>query len=165
MCVAAVWDWVTGWGGEVKPASPVLFDRVSGLNSTVAQRICAHRDKKGMFTSRAALREVPRLGDKTCEQAAGFLRIMKGDNPLDASAVHPESYPLVEKIIADLKQDIKWLIGNTHVLRSLNPAKYADDKYGVPTINDILGELAKPGRDPRPVLTTEVFKDGVHDKK
>jgi uncharacterized protein len=162
---AVVEDCVNAVGVDVNTASPLLLERVSGLNSTVAQSIVAYRDKKGMFTSRAALREVPRLGDKTFEQAAGFLRIMKGDNPLDASAVHPESYPLVEKIIADLKQDIKWLIGNSHVLRSLNPAKYADDKYGVPTINDILGELEKPGRDPRPIFTTAVFKEGVNEMK
>ncbi|MEO6562953.1 MAG: Tex family protein, partial [Nitrosospira sp.] len=162
---AVVEDCVNAVGVDVNTASPLLLERVSGLNSTVAQSIVAYRDKKGMFTSRAALREVPRLGDKTFEQAAGFLRIMKGDNPLDASAVHPESYPLVEKIIADLKQDIKWLIGNSHVLRSLNPAKYADDKYGVPTINDILGELEKPGRDPRPEFTTATFKEGVNEMK
>ena len=162
---AVVEDCVNAVGVDVNTASPLLLERVSGLNSTVAQSIVAYRDKKGMFTSRAALREVPRLGDKTFEQAAGFLRIMNGDNPLDASAVHPESYPLVEKIVADLKQDIKWLIGNSHVLRSLNPAKYADAKYGVPTINDILGELEKPGRDPRPVFTTAVFKEGVNEMK
>ncbi|MEP7371400.1 MAG: Tex family protein, partial [Nitrosospira sp.] len=160
---AVVEDCVNAVGVDVNTASPLLLERVSGLNSTVAQSIVAYRDKKGMFTSRAALREVPRLGDKTFEQAAGFLRIMNGDNPLDASAVHPESYPVVEKIIADLKQDIKWLIGNSQVLKSLSPGKYADDKYGIPTISDILGELEKPGRDPRPEFTTATFKEGVEE--
>jgi uncharacterized protein len=120
---------------------------------------------KGAFTSRGALRQVPRLGDKTFEQAAGFLRIMNGDNPLDASAVHPEAYPLVEKIIADLKQDIKSLIGNGELLKSLDPARYTDEKYGIPTISDILGELEKPGRDPRPEFTTATFKEGVNEMK
>ncbi|KIO48419.1 Tex family protein [Nitrosospira sp. NpAV] len=162
---AVVEDCVNAVGVDVNTASPLLLERVSGLNSTVAQSIVTYRDKKGMFTSRAALREVPRLGDKTFEQAAGFLRIMNGDNPLDASAVHPESYPLVEKIIADLKQDIRTIIGNGQLLKSLNPAKYADGKYGIPTISDILGELEKPGRDPRPEFTTATFKEGVNEMK
>jgi uncharacterized protein len=118
-----------------------------------------------MFTSRANLRDVPRLGDKTFEQAAGFLRIMNGDNPLDASAVHPESYPLVEQIIAGLKQDIKSVIGNSGILKSLDPSKYANDKYGLPTVTDVLGELEKPGRDPRPEFTTAAFKEGVNEMK
>lgn len=162
---AVVEDCVNAVGVDVNTASPLLLERVSGLNGAVAQSIVAYRDKKGMFTSRAALREVPRLGDKTFEQAAGFLRIMNGDNPLDASAVHPESYPLVEKIIADLKQDIKTIIGNGSLLKSLNPAKYADGKYGIPTISDVLGELEKPGRDPRPEFTTATFKEGVNEMK
>jgi uncharacterized protein len=118
---------------------------------------------KGMFGSRAALREVPRLGDKTFEQAAGFLRVMNGDNPLDASAVHPESYPVVEKILADIKKDVKGVIGDSKLLKSLSPAKYADDKFGVPTVTDILKELEKPGRDPRPEFKTATFKDGVEE--
>ncbi len=130
---AVVEDCVNAVGVDVNTASSLLLERVSGLNSTVAQSIVAYRDMKGVFASRGALRKVPRLGDKTFEQAAGFLRIMNGDNPLDASAVHPESYPLVEKILADLKQDIKSLIGNGELLKSLNPARYADEKYGVPT--------------------------------
>ena len=120
---------------------------------------------KGMFTSRASLREVPRLGEKTFEQAAGFLRVMASANPLDASAVHPESYPLVEKILADIKKDVKGVIGDAGLLKSLNPAKYADEKFGVPTIADILKELEKPGRDPRPEFTTATFKDGVEEIK
>jgi uncharacterized protein len=118
-----------------------------------------------MFTSRAALRQVPRLGEKTFEQAAGFLRIQDGDNPLDASAVHPESYPVVERILADIKQDIKTVIGNGKLLKSLNPTKYADGKFGLPTVTDILSELEKPGRDPRPEFTTAAFKEGVNEIK
>ena len=118
---------------------------------------------KGMFTSRASLRNVPRLGDKTFEQAAGFLRVMNGDNPLDASAVHPESYPLVERILADIKKDVKGVIGDERLLKAINAAKYADDKFGVPTITDILKELEKPGRDPRPEFTTATFKEGVEE--
>jgi uncharacterized protein len=104
---------------------------------------------------------VPRLGDKTFEPAAGFLRIMDGADPLDASAVHPESYPLVQTILADIKQDLKAVIGNSSLLKSLNPSKYSDEKFGIPTISDILKELEKPGRDPRPEFTTATFKDGV----
>jgi protein Tex len=118
-----------------------------------------------MFPSRAALLSVPRLGEKTFEQAAGFLRIMNGDNPLDASAVHPESYPVVEKILADIKKDVKGVIGDTKLLKAVNPSKYADEKFGVPTITDILKELEKPGRDPRPEFTTATFKEGVEDIK
>jgi uncharacterized protein len=133
-----------------------LLARV-GLPSSVAQG-STHRDSKGRFASRAALRDVPRLGEKTFEQAAGFLRIMDGNDPLDASAVHPESYPLVQAILADIKQDLKAVIGNGSLLKSLNPAKYSDEKFGIPTISDILKELEKPGRDPRPEFTTATFK-------
>jgi uncharacterized protein len=162
---AVVEDCVNAVGVDVNTASPPLLERVSGLNHAVAQSIVAFRDDKGRFASRAALREVPRLGEKAFEQAAGFLRIMNGDNPLDASAVHPESYPAVERILADLKQDIKHVIGNGKVLKMLDPAKYADEKYGIPTITDILGELEKPGRDPRPEFTTAAFKEGVNELK
>lgn len=162
---AVVEDCVNAVGVDVNTASAPLLARVSGLNNSVAQSIVTYRDMKGMFTSRAALRGVPRLGDKTFEQAAGFLRVMAGDNPLDASAVHPESYPLVEKILADLKKDVKSVIGDERLLKTLNPAKYADEKFGVPTITDILKELEKPGRDPRPEFTTATFKDGVEEIK
>ncbi|MDB5989053.1 MAG: transcription accessory protein [Herbaspirillum sp.] len=162
---AVVEDCVNAVGVDVNTASAPLLARVSGLNASVAQSIVTYRDLKGMFTSRAALREVPRLGDKTFEQAAGFLRVMSGANPLDASAVHPESYPLVEKILADIKKDVKGVIGDAGLLKSLNPAKYADEKFGVPTIADILKELEKPGRDPRPEFTTATFKDGVEEIK
>jgi len=162
---AVVEDCVNAVGVDVNTASAPLLARVSGLNNSVAQSIVSYRDMKGMFGSRADLRAVPRLGDKTFEQAAGFLRVMNGDNPLDASAVHPESYPLVEKILADIKKDVKGIIGDEKALKSLNPAKYADERFGVPTITDILKELEKPGRDPRPEFTTATFKDGVEEIK
>jgi uncharacterized protein len=160
---AVVEDCVNAVGVDVNTASAPLLARVSGLSSAVAQSIVTYRDLKGAFASRAALKAVPRLGDKTFEQAAGFLRVMGGDNPLDASAVHPESYPLVEKILADIKKDMKAVIGDAALLKTLNPARYADDKFGVPTITDILTELEKPGRDPRPGFTTATFKEGVEE--
>jgi uncharacterized protein len=158
---AVVEDCVNAVGVDVNTASAPLLARVSGLSTSVAQSIVSYRDLKGMFRSRAALREVPRLGDRTFEQAAGFLRVMGGDNPLDASAVHPESYPVVEKILADLKKNVKGIIGEGGLLKSLDPARYADEKFGVPTVTDILRELEKPGRDPRPEFTTASFKEGI----
>jgi uncharacterized protein len=158
---AVVEDCVNAVGVDVNTASVPLLARVSGLSSSVAQAIVNQRDLKGKFNSRAELREVPRLGDKTFEQAAGFLRIMGGNDPLDASAVHPESYPLVQRILEDIKQDIKGVIGNGNLLKSLSPSKYQDEKFGIPTISDILKELEKPGRDPRPEFTTATFKEGV----
>ncbi len=160
---AVVEDCVNAVGVDVNTASAPLLARVSGLSSSVAQSIVSYRDLKGAFTSRAALRAVPRLGDKTFEQAAGFLRVMGSDNPLDASAVHPESYPLVQKILADLSKDVKSVIGDVRLLKSLNPAKYADAQFGIPTVTDILNELEKPGRDPRPEFTTATFKEGVEE--
>jgi uncharacterized protein len=160
---AVVEDCVNAVGVDVNTASAPLLARVSGLNASVAQAIVSYRDMKGMFNSRAGLREVPRLGDKTFEQAAGFLRVMNGENPLDASAVHPESYPVVQKILADIKKDVKSVIGDERLLKSLSPAKYADEKFGVPTVTDILKELEKPGRDPRPEFKTATFKDGVEE--
>ncbi|MBW8079238.1 MAG: S1 RNA-binding domain-containing protein, partial [Gallionella sp.] len=160
---AVVEDCVNAVGVDVNTASAPLLARVSGLSSTVAAGIVSYRDSKGKFASRAELRNVPRLGDKTFEQAAGFLRIMGGDNPLDGSTVHPESYPLVQRILADIKQDIKTVIGNGSLLKSLNPAKYSDEKFGIPTITDILKELEKPGRDPRPEFTTATFREGVEE--
>jgi len=158
---AVVEDCVNAVGVDVNTASVPLLARVSGLGNSVAQAIVAHRDAQGRFASRAQLRDVPRLGEKTFEQAAGFLRIMDGDDPLDASAVHPESYPLVQRILADIKQDLKAVIGNSSLLKSLNPSKYTDEKFGLPTISDILRELDKPGRDPRPEFTTATFREGV----
>ncbi len=158
---AVVEDCVNAVGVDVNTASAPLLARVSGLSGSVAQGIVTYRDQKGAFASRAALKAVPRLGEKTFEQAAGFLRVMGGDNPLDTSAVHPESYPLVEKILADIRKDIKAVIGDNSLLKSLDPARYADAEFGVPTISDILKELEKPGRDPRPEFTTATFKEGV----
>jgi uncharacterized protein len=160
---AVVEDCVNAVGVDVNTASVPLLARVSGLSNSVAQSIVNYRDKEGRFSSRAALRKVPRLGDKTFEQAAGFLRVMDGESPLDASAVHPESYPLVEKILADISRDVKSVIGDAGLLKSLNPAKYADEQFGVPTISDILKELEKPGRDPRPEFSTATFKEGVEE--
>lgn len=160
---AVVEDCVNAVGVDVNTASAPLLSRVSGLSSTVAAGIVSYRDSKGKFASREQLRNVPRLGDKTFEQAAGFLRIMGGDNPLDGSTVHPESYPLVQRILADIKQDIKTVIGNSSLLKSLNPASYSDAKFGIPTITDILKELEKPGRDPRPEFTTATFREGVEE--
>ena len=158
---AVVEDCVNAVGVDVNTASAPLLARVSGLNSTVAQNIVAYRDQQGRFATRAQLFDVPRLGKKAFEQAAGFLRIMGGDNPLDASTVHPESYPLVKRILADIKQDIKGVIGNAALLKSLNPSSYVNEQFGLPTISDILKELEKPGRDPRPEFTTATFKEGV----
>lgn len=160
---AVVEDCVNAVGVDVNTASVPLLARVSGLSSSVAQAIVNQRDLKGRFSTRAELREVPRLGDKTFEQAAGFLRIMGGNDPLDASAVHPESYPMVKRILEDIKQDIKGVIGNSGLLKSLSPAKYANEQFGIPTISDILMELEKPGRDPRPEFTTATFKEGVEE--
>ncbi|MDO8351692.1 MAG: Tex family protein [Gallionella sp.] len=163
---AVVEDCVNAVGVDVNTASAPLLARVSGLNSTVAQNIVAFRDSNGRFATRAQLFDVPRLGKKAFEQAAGFLRIMGGNNPLDASTVHPESYPLVKRILADIKlthagQDIKSVIGNSSLLKSLNPAAYVNEQFGIPTITDILKELEKPGRDPRPEFTTATFREGV----
>ena len=158
---AVVEDCVNAVGVDVNTASVALLARVSGLSNSVAQSIVTHRDSRGAFASREALRAVPRLGDKTFEQAAGFLRVMASDNPLDASAVHPESYPLVAKILADLKKDVGAVIGDSALLKSLDPARYADARFGIPTIVDIIRELEKPGRDPRPEFSTATFRDGV----
>jgi uncharacterized protein len=160
---AVVEDCVNAVGVDVNTASAPLLARVSGLSASVAQSIVSYRDQKGAFASRAALKNVPRLGDKTFEQAAGFLRITGSENPLDASAVHPESYPVVERILADIKKDIKGVIGDGKLLKSLSPAKYADEQFGVPTVTDIIKELEKPGRDPRPEFTTATFKEGVEE--
>jgi uncharacterized protein len=162
---SVVEDCVNAVGVDVNTASAPLLARVSGLGSSIAQRIVSYRDRMGPFASRADLRHVPRLGDKTFELAAGFLRISGGENPLDGSAVHPESYPLVEKILADLGKEVRQVIGDGPMLKTLNPAKYADEKFGVPTVTDILAELEKPGRDPRPEFKAAAFKEGVADIK
>ena len=158
---AVVEDCVNAVGVDVNTASAALLARVSGLSSSVAGNIVTHRNANGAFKSRAALKSVPRLGDKAFEQAAGFLRIANGDNPLDASSVHPEAYPLVEKILADIQKDMKAVMGDGKLLKTLRAEKYADEKFGVPTVTDILKELEKPGRDPRPEFKTATFQDGV----
>jgi protein Tex len=158
---AVVEDCVNAVGVDVNTASAALLARVSGLSSSVAANIVAHRNAHGAFKSRAALKTVPRLGDKAFEQAAGFLRIRDGDNPLDASSVHPEAYPLVEKILADIQKDVKAVMGDGKLLKLLHAEKYADERFGLPTVTDILKELEKPGRDPRPEFKTATFQDGV----
>ncbi len=160
---AVVEDCVNAVGVDVNTASIPLLTRISGLNTTLAANIVAHRDKHGAFRTRQDLLAVPRLGEKTFEQAAGFLRITGGDNPLDASAVHPEAYPLVERILADIRKGIGEVIGDTRLVKSLQPSRYTDEKFGLPTVQDILGELEKPGRDPRPEFRTAAFRDGVED--
>ena len=155
---AVVEDCVNAVGVDVNTASAALLARVSGLSSTVAANIVNHRNTHGAFATRDALKKVPRLGDKAFEQAAGFLRIPNGINPLDGSSVHPEAYPLVERILADIQKDV---MGETKLLKSLTAEKYVDDKFGLPTVTDILKELEKPGRDPRPEFTTATFQDGV----
>jgi uncharacterized protein len=162
---AVVEDCVNAVGVDVNTASTALLARIAGLNTTIAQNIVSYRDSNGAFRSRDDLKKVPRLGDKTFEQAAGFLRIMNGENPLDASAVHPESYPVVQKIAAKSAKDIRELLGDARFLKAVNAAEYVDDKFGLPTVTDILKELEKPGRDPRPEFKTATFQDGVTEIK
>jgi protein Tex len=162
---AVVEDCVNAVGVDVNTASAALLARVSGLNASLAAQIVAHRDAHGPFPDREALKQVPRLGPKTFEQAAGFLRVPGGANPLDASAVHPETYPVVGRILADLKADIRGVIGNADILKRLKPETYADDRFGLPTVKDIFRELEKPGRDPRPEFRTASFQEGVNDLK
>ncbi|GAA2356103.1 Tex family protein [Nonomuraea africana] len=158
---AVVEDCVNAVGVDVNTASAPLLTRVSGIGATLADNIVQHRDANGPFRSRTALKEVPRLGPKAFEQCAGFLRIPGGADPLDASSVHPEAYPVVRRILTAVGADLKSLIGNTATLRSLRPADFVDDTFGLPTVTDILGELEKPGRDPRPAFKTATFKEGV----
>lgn len=152
---------VNSVGVDVNTASPSLLARVAGLNQGLANNIVAFRDQNGAFRSRKQLMKVPRLGEKAFEQCAGFLRIPNGDSPLDASAVHPESYPVVERIISCTGKTVKELVGDTHYLRSLSPRDFIDERFGEPTVRDILTELEKPGRDPRPEFKTASFQDGV----
>ena len=160
---AVVEDCVNAVGADVNTASAPLLSRISGLSATIAGNIVAFRDQHGPFKNRQRILEVPRLGERTFQQAAGFLRIMNGDQPLDASAVHPESYPVVERMAASAGMPVQQLIGNTAVLRKFVPETFADARFGVPTVKDILAELEKPGRDPRPEFKTATFKDGVHE--
>lgn len=156
-------DCVNAVGVDINMASAALLSHVSGLNDTLAKNIVQYRDEHGAFSNRMQLKNVNRMGEKAFQQAAGFLRIMNGDNPLDASCVHPEAYPLVEKISAEKNVGILELIGNKDVLHGVNANNFADDQYGLPTIRDVLRELEKPGRDPRPEFKTAQFKEGVED--
>lgn len=158
---AVVEDAVNAVGVDVNTASVPLLSRVSGISSAVAESIVTHRDQNGPFRSRTALLSVPRLGPKAFEQCAGFLRIRGGDDPLDTSAVHPEAYPVVRRILDDTGRGIQELIGNTSVLRSLRPDAFTDDTFGLPTVTDIIAELEKPGRDPRPEFKTAEFAAGI----
>ncbi|MEH2510498.1 uncharacterized protein V1291_001852 [Nitrobacteraceae bacterium AZCC 1564] len=158
---AVVEDCVNAVGVDANTASAPLLARVSGIGPGLAQSIVQHRDANGPFRSRKALKDVPRLGPKAFEQCAGFLRIPNGDDPLDASGVHPEAYPVVRRILEATKSDIKAVIGNANVLRQLKPQTFVDETFGLPTVTDILRELEKPGRDPRPAFKAAVFKEGV----
>ncbi|MFD9976752.1 Tex family protein [Streptomyces sp. NPDC059017] len=158
---AVVEDCVNGVGVDVNTASAPLLSRVSGIGTGLAENIVAHRDQNGPFRSRKELKNVARLGPKAYEQCAGFLRIRGGADPLDASSVHPEAYPVVRRMVKTAGSEVAALIGNTGVLRSLRPDDFVDETFGLPTVTDILRELEKPGRDPRPAFRTATFKDGV----
>ncbi|MEZ9678431.1 Tex family protein [Vibrio splendidus] len=159
---AIVEDCVNAVGVDVNTASAALLTRVAGLSNTIAQNIVDFRDENGRFEARTTLKKVARLGPKAFEQCAGFLRIMDGKNPLDASSVHPEAYPLVKAIAEKNQKDIKSLVGNTDFLRGLQAVDYTNENFGVPTVTDIIKELDKPGRDPRPEFKTATFADGVN---
>lgn len=159
---AIVEDCVNAVGVDVNTASAALLTRVAGLSSTIAQNIVDFRDENGRFEARTTLKKVPRLGPKAFEQCAGFLRIMDGKNPLDASAVHPEAYPVVKAIAEKNSKDIKALIGDSAFLKGLHAVDYTDEHFGVPTVTDIIKELDKPGRDPRPEFKTATFAEGVN---
>uniref|UniRef100_UPI00278C5D44 Tex family protein n=1 Tax=Streptomyces venezuelae TaxID=54571 RepID=UPI00278C5D44 len=158
---AVVEDCVNGVGVDVNTASAPLLSRVSGISSGLAENIVAHRDANGPFRSRRALKNVARLGPKAYEQCAGFLRIRGGDDPLDSSSVHPEAYPVVRRMVKATGGEVAALIGDTGTLRSLRPDDFVDETFGLPTVTDILRELEKPGRDPRPAFRTATFAEGV----
>ena len=158
---AVVEDCVNAVGVDANTASAPLLARVSGIGDGLAQNIVQHREMHGRFPTRAALKRVARLGPKAFELCAGFLRIPNGEDPLDASGVHPEAYPVVQRILATTKTDLKTLIGNAPLLRTLAPDAFTDASFGVPTVTDILRELEKPGRDPRPAFRTASFREGV----
>ncbi|ATE62542.1 Tex family protein [Thauera sinica] len=162
---AVVEDCVNAVGVDVNMASAPLLARISGLNPALAANIVEYRNSNGPFRDRSALKDVPRLGPKTFEQAAGFLRIPNGDNPLDASSVHPEAYPVIERILARIQKGVRELMGNGGFLKTLRPAEFTDERFGLPTVQDILAELEKPGRDPRPEFRTASFRDGIETLK
>jgi len=158
---AVVEDCVNAVGVDVNTASTPLLSRVSGIGEGLARSIVSYREEHGPFRTRAVLKKVPRLGPKAFELSVGFLRIRNGDDPLDASGVHPEAYPVVRRILAATKRQLERLIGDTSVLRQLEPEAFTDAVFGVPTVTDILRELEKPGRDPRPAFKTANFREGV----
>jgi uncharacterized protein len=158
---AVVEDCVNAVGVDLNTASAPLLKRVSGIGETLADNIVAHRDANGPFRSRLALKDVARLGPKAFEQCAGFLRVRGGDNPIDATSVHPEAYPVVRRIARYSHCDVAGLVGNSQVVHTLTPTDFVDDSIGLATVTDILKELERPGRDPRPVFKTATFKEGV----
>ncbi|MFT4542450.1 MAG: hypothetical protein ACI835_004918 [Planctomycetota bacterium] len=158
---AVIEDCVNAVGVDVNTASSALLTRVAGMTSTLADNLVAYRDQNGAFPNRKAILKVPRLGKKAFEQAAGFLRVMDGTDPLDRSAVHPEAYPVVKRIAAKSEREVSSMIGDSPFLRGLSPSDYTDEDFGVPTVTDIIAELEKPGRDPRPNFVTATFADGV----
>ncbi len=162
---AVVEDCVNAVGVDLNMASAALLARVSGLSNSVAKAIVQYRDSHGAFTSREHLKKVPKLGERSFEQCAGFLRISNGENPLDASSVHPEAYPIVERMLARIQTNAQSAIGNREALSKLNPAEFVDERFGLPTVTDILKELEKPGRDPRPEFKTARFAEGVSELK
>lgn len=162
---AVVEDCVNAVGVDVNTASVALLKKVSGLNETLAKNLVEYRDEHGKFQSRQDLHAIPRMGEKTFQQCAGFLRVQNGIQPLDASGVHPESYSVVEKIIQETKTPLPALLGNTSLLTSLNAANFTDEQHGLPTVTDIITELKKPGRDPRPEFKTATFKEGIEEIK
>ncbi|MDK8755581.1 Tex family protein [Acinetobacter radioresistens] len=162
---AIVEDCVNAVGVDVNTASSAILGYIAGLNKAIAQQIVEYRKENGRFDNRQDLKKVPRLGDRTFEQAAGFLRIQEGNQPLDASSVHPESYGLVEKIVEAKATTVKDIIGNSEIIRQVDPNQFIDDKFGLPTIQDVLAELEKPGRDPRPEFRTAKFRDDITDVK
>jgi len=163
MLDAVVEDCVNAVGVDVNTASAALLTRVSGLNTTLARNIVAWRDTHGAYQTRQGLKDVPRFGDKAFEQAAGFLRIPNGSNPLDASAVHPEAYPVVERILAAIQAEVRQIIGSREALKGVSPSRFVDERFGLPTVQDIFAELEKPGRDPRPEFKTATFKEGIEN--
>ncbi|MGV3740354.1 MAG: Tex family protein [Gammaproteobacteria bacterium] len=160
---AVVEDCVNAVGVDINRASPALLARVSGLSEAVAKQLVAYRDEHGAFPDRESLKNIPRMGQKTFQQAAGFLRITQGTNPLDASGVHPEAYSLVERIVKDTGIELERLLGNAEVLKNIDASRYVDEHYGLATVQDVLLELEKPGRDPRPSFKTVSFKEGIND--
>ena len=160
---AVVEDAVNAVGVDLNTASASLLARVSGLGTSLAEAVIAHRDQVGAFRNRKQLLEVARMGPRTFEQCAGFLRIPDGDEPLDASSVHPEAYGVAQRIVAACGRDVRTLMGDSEALRALDPAIFVDERFGLPTVQDILSELEKPGRDPRPEFKTATFTDGVEE--